>query len=299
MTKTVRWTISIWPKRISSNVYCAQTSCNASGESEWSCKSLLSACVSTESNCRHFSYIFASMNLENSTNLSCIKILIRLARTSKAVAEKIAAHDDLMRSIIEQYTRVPQITDGKTMAFRKRFMSHVTMNNQFIALFYSRHHSTPERHQSDLIEIVPSALCIRWRCIDRSTTNTWTVYDIEELCVRTRELHHNRNGQTANWSDAMHENNHYQHQIRFTLRVRTIFPFSLLFISKWFITQVSANVLWLDQGVSDSDRPHNHLIHSTSLRQHRSLFDHSKANQFYENEKDRDNCGLTLGNVSK
>lgn len=59
-----------------------------------------------------FSYIFTSLNLENSTNLSCIKLLIRLARTSKAIAEKIVAHGDLLKTILEQFNRSPQTTDS-------------------------------------------------------------------------------------------------------------------------------------------------------------------------------------------
>lgn len=59
-----------------------------------------------------FSYILTTLNLENSTNLSCIKILIRLARTSKAVAAKIVGHADLLMAIVEQFNRIPQTTDS-------------------------------------------------------------------------------------------------------------------------------------------------------------------------------------------
>lgn len=47
-------------------------------------------------------------------------MLIRLARTSKAVAEKIVGHGDLLKSILEQFSRIPQTTDSMCNLLRHR-----------------------------------------------------------------------------------------------------------------------------------------------------------------------------------
>lgn len=61
----------------------------------------------------HFSYIFTSLNLENSTKLNCIKILIRLARTSRSTAVNILSHNELMKALLRQFTYVPENIDSK------------------------------------------------------------------------------------------------------------------------------------------------------------------------------------------
>lgn len=117
MTRTIylRWTISIWLKPIWSSVCCVQTFCSASSELALYLSWLYYLLIHLLHN--YFSYIFTSMNLENSTKLSCIKMMIRLARTSKAVAEKIVGHKYLLQNIFDQFSSIPQTTDSKCMLF--------------------------------------------------------------------------------------------------------------------------------------------------------------------------------------
>lgn len=49
------------------------------------------------------------MDLENTTNLSCVKILIRLARTSREVAEQILSHSNLINSLINRFNKAGTI----------------------------------------------------------------------------------------------------------------------------------------------------------------------------------------------
>lgn len=60
-----------------------------------------------------FSYIF-SADLENTSHLSCIKILIRLARTSSEIAERIVSHTSLMGCLVRQFERMGSPGDRKT-----------------------------------------------------------------------------------------------------------------------------------------------------------------------------------------
>lgn len=173
-----------------------------------------------------FRYIFTSLHLENSTNLSCIKILIRLARTSKAVAESIVSHGDLLTSIFEQFDRIPQTTDS--MCHLEIIDDQQWCSNQ--NSFCSCHHSGAQCDQSRLAEIVSCDLCIRWRCVHWSIASHWTGCTPEKMCFRTRERCHGRDGQTSNRGHAVHKDNHCKHQIRFTLRVRQLFTFLFQFL---------------------------------------------------------------------
>lgn len=53
------------------------------------------------------------MDLDNTTNLSCIKILIRLARTNAEIAERIVSHSSLMRCLMRQFERMGPVGDRK------------------------------------------------------------------------------------------------------------------------------------------------------------------------------------------
>lgn len=50
------------------------------------------------------------MDLDNTTNLSCVKILIRLARTSREVAEQILPHSNLINSLINRFDKAGTIS---------------------------------------------------------------------------------------------------------------------------------------------------------------------------------------------
>lgn len=54
------------------------------------------------------------MVLDNTTNLSCIKILIRLARTNSEIAERIISQTSLMRCLMGQFERMGSVGDRKT-----------------------------------------------------------------------------------------------------------------------------------------------------------------------------------------
>lgn len=60
------------------------------------------------------------MELDNTTNLSCIKILIRLARTNSEIAERIMTHTSLIKSLVRQFERVGSIGDRKTIYLLKK-----------------------------------------------------------------------------------------------------------------------------------------------------------------------------------
>lgn len=53
------------------------------------------------------------MNLDNTTHLSCVKILIRLARTSREVAERILTYSNLVKFLINQFTKVGTAGESK------------------------------------------------------------------------------------------------------------------------------------------------------------------------------------------
>lgn len=53
------------------------------------------------------------MDLDNTTNLSCIKILIRLARTNSETAERIVSHSSLMNGLMRQFERMGSVGDRK------------------------------------------------------------------------------------------------------------------------------------------------------------------------------------------
>lgn len=55
------------------------------------------------------------MELDNTTNLSCIKILIRLARTNSEIAERIMSHTSLMECLMGQFERIGSVGDRKTI----------------------------------------------------------------------------------------------------------------------------------------------------------------------------------------
>lgn len=63
---------------------------------------------------RDFRYIFTAMELDNTTNLSCIKILIRLARTSEETAHKIISHSSLIKNLIRQFEKGGMSVDRKS-----------------------------------------------------------------------------------------------------------------------------------------------------------------------------------------
>lgn len=63
----------------------------------------------------HFSYIITTLNLDNTTNLSCIKLLIRLARTSREIAERILSHSNLMDNLMKQFEKVGTTGDRKSL----------------------------------------------------------------------------------------------------------------------------------------------------------------------------------------
>lgn len=51
------------------------------------------------------SYILTTLDLDNTTNLSCVKILIRLARTSREVAERILSYPNLINGLVNQFAK--------------------------------------------------------------------------------------------------------------------------------------------------------------------------------------------------
>ena len=58
-------------------------------------------------------YILSMFDLENSTKLNCIKILIRLARTNEKCCENILSHDALMKCLVALYSFVPENVESK------------------------------------------------------------------------------------------------------------------------------------------------------------------------------------------
>lgn len=123
--------------------------------------------------------------------------------------------------------------------------SYSTNNGQYVSFgdiiwwwnsnrnpFCSCHHSGAQCDQSRLVEIVSCDLCVRWRCVHWSIASHRTGCPSEEMCFRTRERCHSRDGQTSNWGHAKHKDNHCKHQIGFTLRVRQFFTF----LFKFFFT---------------------------------------------------------------
>lgn len=66
----------------------------------------------SNSNLFRFSYVCSVLNFENSTTTNCIKILIRIARTSSEAADSIIMHEELMDNILQLFGHSPLISEG-------------------------------------------------------------------------------------------------------------------------------------------------------------------------------------------
>lgn len=62
-----------------------------------------------------FSYILATLNFDNSTISNCVKILIRIARTSELSVDSIIAHGALMDNVFGVFNHTPLSTEGMSL----------------------------------------------------------------------------------------------------------------------------------------------------------------------------------------
>lgn len=104
---------------------------------------------------QRIAYIISSMKLENSTKLSCIKLLIRLARTNQTIADKILSHHELMKSLLHQFDHKPECSKS----IFNHFHQHKSMINSIFN--FSFNNSSAQLNKSDSVEIASRSLFIR------------------------------------------------------------------------------------------------------------------------------------------
>lgn len=95
------------------------------------------------------------MNCDNTTNLSCVKILIRLARTSKAIAERIMSYSSLVKFLFNQFAKVG--THGDRKLIRIFYLDSSSNSIEHFRLIF-----TDSKDKSVHFETIPYPLFL-WR----------------------------------------------------------------------------------------------------------------------------------------
>ncbi|XP_055384358.1 RNA polymerase II-associated protein 1 [Condylostylus longicornis] len=105
-------------------------------------------------------YILKTIRPENSTTISCFKILIRLARTNQDVAKKIVSHKELVQLLIENFMPILQQLDVQSEPKFYNYPQHLVL--KLIRIIISQHISLCINLESlDLINKIKSYLYTR------------------------------------------------------------------------------------------------------------------------------------------